>query len=231
MSRPRPVDLAALTAAGVRRLVEEVRGARLVCLPTDTVYGVGGVVSAAGAAAIAAAKGRKEDKPLQVIYPTLELLERSVALEPRLRGAVHRLLPGPFTLVLPYPAGLKYPPAGALPAASPTGSPGRGESAATVATLGVRVPPWPRAARRLAELPFPLLASSANLSGEPAPCELGEIHPRLLDACDVILDAGPIGGLASTVVDLTSYGRDGRWRILRRGAVGEDGVAARLAEA
>ena len=43
--------------------------------------------------------------------------------------------------------------------------------------LGVRVPDWPRAARALAALPFPLLASSANLSGGEDPAELAGRRP------------------------------------------------------
>ena len=49
--------------------------ARLVCFPTDTVYGVGGVVTPTVRDAVIAAKGREAGKPLQVIYPTVELLE------------------------------------------------------------------------------------------------------------------------------------------------------------
>ena len=45
----------------------------------------------------------------------LELLVASLALGPRLLDAVCRLLPGPFTLLLPYPPGLAFPPAGEMP--------------------------------------------------------------------------------------------------------------------
>ncbi len=225
MSSPGLLDLASVSR---ERLAAEVAAARLICLPTDTVYGLGGVVSPAVAAAIAAAKGREgEEKPLQVIYPSLELLERSVAMEPRLRDAVRRLLPGPFTLVIPYPSGLRYPPPGALPAGSASVA-GEASPSGSLATLGVRVPQWPEGAQRLAELPFALLASSANFSGEPAPRSLEEVDPRLLALCDVVLSAGPVAGLASTVLDLTAYASERRWRILRRGAVDETGVSERL---
>ena len=51
----------------------------------------------------------------------------------------------------------------------------------------------------------------------------------LLAACDLVLDAGPVSGAASTVVDLSRYEAGGEWRILRRGAIDEQGVAALLA--
>ena len=115
MSGTRRIDLAGPDGADGPRLAGLLAAARLVCFPTDTVYGVGGLVTPAVRAAVIAAKGREAGKPLQVVYPSLELLEASLALAPRLLGAVRRLLPGPFTLLLPYPPGLAFPPAGEVP--------------------------------------------------------------------------------------------------------------------
>jgi len=157
----RRLDLAG-PDAGAAALSELVAAARLVCFPTDTVYGVGGVVTPAVRDEVIAAKGREAGKPLQVIYPTVELLEASLALGPRLLGAARRLLPGPFTLLLPYPPELRFPPAGEVVRAAHERQDGE---ATTTASLGVRVPAWPAAARALSSLPFPLLASSANPSG------------------------------------------------------------------
>ena len=226
MSGPRRVDLAAPEGADAPRLAGLLAAVRLACFPTDTVYGVGGLVTPAVREAIVAAKGREAGKPLQVVYPTVELLEASLALGPRLLGAVRRLLPGPFTLLLPYPAGLAFPPAGEVPHRT-NGVWGVKET--TVATLGVRVPAWPATARALGELPFPLLASSANPSGGVAPRSVDEVDGGLLAACDLVLDAGPVSGAASTIVDLSLYASDRAWRILRRGTIDEKGVAALLA--
>ena len=221
MTSPRHVDLTG-PDAGAAVLGGLVAAARLVCFPTDTVYGVGGVVTPAVLDAVIGAKGREAGKPLQVIYPTVGLLAASLALEPRLLGGVRRLLPGPFTLLLPYPPGMAFPPAGEVSHVT------RGAPTVVVPSLGVRVPAWPAAARALAGLPYPLLASSANPSGGAAPRSAEEVDGGLLAACDLVLDAGPVSGVASTIVDLTLYASDGRWRMLRRGAVDENGVAALL---
>ncbi len=159
--------------------------------------------------AVVVAKGREAGKPLQVVYPSVDLLVASLALELRLLGAVRRLLPGPFTLLLPYPPGLAFPPAGEVPHHA-NGVWGVKET--RVATIGVRVPAWPAAARAFGELPFPLLASSANPSGGRAPRSVDEVDGGLLAACDLVLDAGPVSGEASTIVDLSIYAADGGWR-------------------
>ena len=226
MSGQRRVELAGPEGADAPRLAGLLAAARLVCFPTDTVYGVGGLVTPAVRDAVIAAKGRESGKPLQVVYPTLELLETSLALGPRLLGAVRRLLPGPFTLLLPYPPGLAFPPAGEVPRHT-NGVWGVKET--RVATLGVRVPAWPAPARVFAALPFPLLASSANPSGGAAPRSVDEVDGGLLAACDLVLDAGPVGGEASTIIDLSLFASDGSWRILRGGTIDEKGVAALLA--
>jgi L-threonylcarbamoyladenylate synthase len=205
------VELGALDEAGARALAARVRAARLVCFPTDTVYGVGGAVTPRVAAALIAAKGRDPRKPLQVIFPTLALLEAEVVLAPELRAVCRALLPGPLTLVLLYPRGWAFPP--------------------PAATLGVRVPAWPAAARGLRALEFPLVASSANPSGAPPPAAHDEVDPALLAQCDLVLDAGPVSGVASTVIDFAEYAQTGRWRVLRAGALSAAEVAARLAAA
>jgi L-threonylcarbamoyladenylate synthase len=241
----RAIDLARLRSGERTALVAAIAAAGLVCFPTDTVYGIGGVVSPATGRAIARAKGRPADKPLQVVYPTLELLLAGVALSPAVADAARRLLPGPFTLVVPYPDDVTFPPCGlvAWPAADGAGGgpaegagggpreggPGGGAEPAVVRTLGVRVPAWPPAARALARLPFPLLASSANPSGEHDPVGLSDVAPGVRAACDLLLDAGPTSGVSSTVLDLSGLQAGRGFRVLRPGAVGTADIVAILA--
>ena len=95
----------------------------------------------------------------------------------------------------------------------------------------MRVPAWPPAAQVLGALELPLVASSANPSGAPPPASLDEVDPALLARCDLALDAGPVHGAASTVVDLSRYAQTRRWRVLRVGVWDEQHIAARLAAA
>ena len=220
VTRPVTIALAALGAADAERLEERITAAHLACFPTDTVYGIGGALAPAVAAALVAAKGRAPGKPLQVVFPTVAALESAVGMAPELQRACRRLLPGPVTLLVPYPAGWHFPPPGE--AGDAFGRP-------AVPTLGVRVPAWPPAARALAGLRRPLVASSANPAGGSPPAALSGVDAALLARCDLVLDAGPVSGLASSVVDLSRYSDTGRWRLVRAGPWGEDEVAARLA--
>jgi tRNA A37 threonylcarbamoyladenosine synthetase subunit TsaC/SUA5/YrdC len=63
----------------------------------------------------------------------------------------------------------------------------------------------------LSALGEPLHATSANLAGELAPRALKDVHPRLLNSVDVIVDGAAGSGEASAVVDLSG----GNVRLLR----------------
>lgn len=214
----RAVDLAALTAEDEARLAAALAAASLACFPTDTVYGLGGRLAPATADAVVRVKGRDPDKPLQVVFPTVALLLETVPFVPALRTAVEQLLPGPLTLVVPYPPGLDCPAPGRLRTARGT----------TLATLGVRVPDWPGRMAAMGRLRFPLLASSANPSGGADAARLDDVEPAVLAACDLLLDGGTTGGVSSTVLDLTGLELGLGWRVLRQGGAGYDDIAARL---
>jgi len=220
------IDLAALTPRDWRRLITDLASARLVCFPTDTVYGVGGLLRPATGEAIQAAKGREMGKPLQVIFPSLELLLATVELSAVLTNVVRRLLPGPVTLLVPYPATFDYPPPGSV-AHERHGLRRRTETY-QAATLGVRVPRWPERARVLGALTLPLLASSANRSGAPEARSLVEVDHTVRAACDLLLDGGEVDGRPSTVIDFSSYEEDGKWRVVRPGALGEVAIREML---
>lgn len=221
-SGPQRIDLRELGAADAPALAARIRAARLVCFPTDTVYGVGGAVTPTVVRSLVEAKGREAGKPLQVVFPSTDAFARAVAPSPSVLHACLRLLPGPVTVVVPYPEGWTCPPPGEAAWL------GEGDAKA-VATLGVRVPAWPGIAPVLAALELPLVASSANPAGSPAPASLDEVDGELLARCDLALDAGRVGGMASSVVDLSAYAQTGRWRLLRAGMWGEAEIAARLA--
>jgi L-threonylcarbamoyladenylate synthase len=87
--------------------------------------------------------------------------------------------------------------------------------------VGVRVPDH-RVARDLARAAgCPLIATSANLSGEPAVSEASAVAAAISRGVAVVLDAGPTrGGLPSTIVDV----RGEVPVLLRAGAVAWDRV-------
>jgi L-threonylcarbamoyladenylate synthase len=96
--------------------------------------------------------------------------------------------------------------------------------AAVVRTLGVRVPHVPT----LTSVPLAVLQSSANHSGGPDARVLDEVPEAIRTGADLLLDAGPLPGTPSTVIDLRTYGDTGDWTVVREGAMTDADVARAL---
>jgi L-threonylcarbamoyladenylate synthase len=153
-------------------------------------------------------KRRSLEKPSAVMFFDLELaLAALPELGMRTHEALHRLLPGGVTLLLPNPAG-RFPLA----------------CGADVRTLGLRVPDVPA----LAGVRWPALQSSANRAGGPDPRRLDDVPELIRVAVDLVLDGGELPGAPSTVVDLRGYEDGGGWNVVRLGAVSEDELAVAL---
>lgn len=180
-------------------------------VPTDTVYGLAAALDVpTGVGALYALKGRPRDQPCQVLLLAPELLAEAVApLDPLTRAAVGALLPGPVTCLVSDPSG-RY-------AAASGGSPG---------AVGLRAP----TAGALAGLDLPLVATSANPPRGADPATIDAVDPGLLAGAAAVLDAGPLPGTPSAVVDLRPLADGGRALIVRPGA-DPDAVARALADA
>jgi L-threonylcarbamoyladenylate synthase len=130
-------------------------------------------------------------------------------LGPRTRAALEALTPGAVTVLVPNTRG-RFP-----LAAGPAGG---------GAALGVRVPDLPA----LAGVRAAVLQSSANAAGRADAKEVGEVPAAIRRGADLVLDAGPLPGTPSTVIDLQRYEDTGEWSVLRDGAVPAAEVARTL---
>jgi L-threonylcarbamoyladenylate synthase len=204
----------ALTAADAQTFERCIAVGGIAVFPADTVYGLACEPDSKEAVQrLYMLKRRRPDKPAAVMFFALDLaLAALPELGPRTAGALHALLPGAVTLLLPNPAG-RFPLAcGPQPE-----------------VLGLRVPAWPPALAALGEVRWPVLQSSANAAGGPDARRLEDVPEYMRTHTDLVLDGGELPGTPSTVVDLRAYEDDGRWSIVRAGAVPEVEIAAALA--
>lgn len=181
--------------------------------PSDTVYGLGCDVGDDRAVKnLYALKGRDLDTPAAVMFFELDLALGALGAQgPRTIVALKSLLPGAVTVLLNNHDG-RYP-----LACGPSKH-----------TIGLRVPALPPAAAALTAIRWPILQSSANLTGGKDACRVQDIPSEVVDGSDLVLDAGELPGTASTVIDLRDYDDDGTWTIVREGAVSRDEIALKL---
>jgi L-threonylcarbamoyladenylate synthase len=184
--------------------------------PSDTVYGLACEPDSKEAVQrLYLLKRRPPDKPAAVMFFALDLaLAALPELGPRTRGALDALLPGAVTLLLPNPARR-------FPLACGVGGEG-------IETLGLRVPAWPPALAALGDVSWPVLQTSANVAGGPDARRLEDVPEAIRARADLVLDGGELPGTPSTVVDLRGFERDGRWSVVREGALAVGDVAAAL---
>ena len=176
--------------------------------PADTLYGLGcDPLNADAIRRLYEIKGRDDRKPSAVLYfNPLAMRELIAGIGPGARTAMGALLPGPVTLVIANPEH-RYP----LAARE---DPGR---------LGVRLIEGP-----LLGTSLPLFQTSANRAGAPPPARFEDVDPEIVEAADLAIDGGELGGEPSTVVDVTGLETGGDWEVLREGALSVAEVAARL---
>lgn len=174
--------------SAVDAAVEAIRGGGLAIVPTDTVYGLATTAYSEDAVrGLYRAKGRDELQPTALVASGLDVLFECVPeLEGRAGAIARALLPGPFTLILPNPAGrFRW-----LTGSSPE-------------TIGVRVPELAGPGGEVLASVGAIVATSANLPGGPDPRTLAEVPPELRAAADALVDGGELPGTPSTVIDFT----------------------------
>jgi tRNA threonylcarbamoyl adenosine modification protein (Sua5/YciO/YrdC/YwlC family) len=182
----------------------------LLIYPTDTLYALGcAAYNAPATRRIREAKGRDDGKPLPLIAADLAQVRKlAPELPPAALALAASLWPGRLTLVLPASPSLPN------------------EITSGGSSVAVRVPDL-ALARSLCAVVGPLVSTSANRSGHPAPATCAAARAEVGTAAALALDGGPGTGVASTVVDLTGN----EPRLLRVGAVPWSEVTAALRRA
>lgn len=185
--------------AALGRAASELRGGRLVVIPTDTVYGVAAdAFNAFATAMVFAAKSRPRTLPLPILVAKpRDAWALTSEVPPAAAGLASAFWPGALTLVLPQAEGLEWD---------------IGEGGGTVA---VRIPDHPDTLDLL-NRSGPLAVTSANRYGEPTPPTAARVAERLGHRVSVYLDGGPSrGDVPSTIVDLSGDAI----RVVREGVI------------
>lgn len=190
-----------------------LRNGGLVIFPTETVYGVAANASnGAAIEALRAVKGRDAIQPF-----TVHLARNSDAAQyvsessPIARRLSRRLWPGPITLICDCPR----PELASITKSLPI------EAIRSIfvdGAVGLRVPDDGVAAALIGQAGVPIVATSANLSGNPPATNFADAVRALGDKVDFAIDCGASRyGAASTIVRVRLDG----WSVIRTGVLEE----------
>jgi len=182
-----------------------VRRGDLVIIPTESVYAVAtDAFSRRGVDAVRDVKGYDTQVPLPVMVGARSTVAGIAARVPDdARVLMEAFWPGPLTLLLTPQPTLAWD----LPPDAP---------------LAVRMPLHPVALALLRQS-GPLVVTSANQPGMPAPADVDDAIGQVGAVASLALDAGPLddSALPSTIVDVSS----GTPRVVRLGAIGIEALA------
>jgi L-threonylcarbamoyladenylate synthase len=202
------IDPEAPSPKAIERAASAIRRGRVVAIPTDALYTVvADTFNLHAVGLVFRAKGREIHRSLPLLVSDVLMAEDlAKELSSRFYFLARRFWPGPLTIIVP--ASAKVP-------LKVTGNAGR---------LALRQSRSKAAAELLERLQQPLVATSANISGQPT-CRSGiQVFGMMDGRIDLVLDGGLCAGQGSTTVDITAP----VWKLIKEGAIPETEIAAAL---
>lgn len=181
----------------LKKAVEVIKNGGLVAFPTETVYGLAAdYLNKNAIQKLYEVKGRPKDKPFTIhISKFDELVKLSCVLSLFSKQLIERFWPGPLTLILKTKSGEK---------------------------IGVRMPHNKLALEFISICNTPIVAPSANISGEKPPHNVEDVLKGLDGKIDLVLDGGETDiGIESTVVDASIF----PFKVLREGVISKNQIA------
>jgi len=196
------------TAENIAYAAATLSAGGLVAMPTETVYGLAANASdAAAVAKLYTAKGRPRFNPLIAHVADLEMACQQGQFRTDALALAETFWPGPLTLIVDTAPGITI----------------CDLARAGLDSVALRVPAHPVAQALLNAFGGPLVAPSANPSGQISPTTARHVATDIGDRIDLILDGGPCSaGIESTIIDA----RGEHPALLRPGSLDPAGIAA-----
>jgi len=189
----------------IERAAAQIRRGDVIAIPTEALYTlVADPLNLHAVGRVFAAKGREIHRALPLLVSGQFMAEElAKELSARFYLLARHFWPGPLTMIVP--ASAKVP-------LKVTGNTGR---------LALRQSRSRVAHALLDWLDQPLIATSANISGQPTARSGIEVFGMMDGRVDLILDAGPCTGEGATTVDIT----EPYWKVIKEGAITEKQIA------
>lgn len=197
----------------VKYAADQIRSGEVLGMPTDTFYGLAAdPFNLRAVDRVYDIKTRSRHKPLSLLIESTDQAEELAKdLSDEFYSLARKFWPGPLTIIVK--AGSRLP----LKVTANTGN------------VALRVPNAKIPLAVVTAAAIPITATSANLSGASECTSAEQVRDQLEGRINIIVDGGASPrDVASTIIDLSSD--DGRWRIIREGAIPADEISKFLAQ-
>lgn len=171
----------------------------MILYPTDTVWGIGcDATNAEAVAKVYAIKHRDDSKALICLADSVDRVQRYVREVPDVAWDIMELAEKPTTVILD----------GAVNLAP--------NLIAEDGSIGMRITNEPFSKELCYRFQKPIVSTSANISGEPAAQNYGDIAPELLEAVDYVCRTRRQEHKPHTPSSIIKLTRDGQVTIIRK---------------
>jgi L-threonylcarbamoyladenylate synthase len=182
----------------VKAAVETLKAGGIILYPTDTVWGLGcDATNEAAVARIYEIKQRADSKSLITLVADADMLGKYVKVIPEVAINLLEVNDKPMTIIYPDAMGLAP------------------NVVAADGTAGIRIPMNDFCVEVIRRFHKPIVSTSANISGEPAPAWYEDIPVEIIEAADWIADPYLEEGATGEPSQIIQVGLHGEIKIIR----------------
>ncbi len=182
----------------VKAAVETLKAGGVILYPTDTVWGLGcDATNEAAVARIYAIKQRADSKSLITLVANADMLGKYVKVIPEVAINLLEVNDKPMTIIYPDAMGLAP------------------NVVAEDGTAGIRIPMNDFCVEVIRRFHKPIVSTSANISGQPAPAFYEDIPMEIIDAADWVADPYLEEGATGEPSQIIQVGLHGEIKVIR----------------
>jgi L-threonylcarbamoyladenylate synthase len=182
----------------IKEAIEVLRKGGIIIYPTDTIWGIGcDATNQDAVQKIFKIKSRSETKSLLILVDGDGMLGRYADEIPEIAWELAAVSDSPLTII--YPKGKNLAPG----VCSEDGS------------VGIRICHDPFCNALIGRFRKPIVSTSANFSGKPAPGSFDDIESRLLEDADYVVKYRQDDRQKQTSSPVIKLEKDGTFRIIR----------------
>jgi len=155
----------------LKKHFEVLRSGGIVLYPTDTIWGIGcDATNDEACQRISDLKGRTDNKSFVLLADGFPMIERYIPEFPEVCYDLADFATKPLTII--YPNAKDIAPS----------------VVADDGSVGFRITTDPICLKLIRSIRKPIVSTSANISGEPSPTEFADIHSKITEGVDAIVE-------------------------------------------
>ena len=191
-------NIVEIDKAELEEAVETLKNGGIILYPTDTVWGIGcDATNEEAVARVFEIKKRSDSKSLITLVSDADMLCKYVKTIPEIAINLLEVNDKPMTIIYPGAMGLAK------------------NVVAEDGSAGIRIPMSDFCVQLIRKFRKPIVSTSANISGEPAPAYYEDIPMEIIESADWVADPYLEEGATGKSSQIIKVGLNGEVKVIR----------------